>query len=43
MVRVRNGEIGSVPLLEAIDTYRLVDVHGGLVQAARATGISFGA
>lgn len=42
MVRVRNGEISSVPLKDAIDTYRRVDTSGGLVDTARATGIEFG-
>ncbi|MEZ4323198.1 MAG: ATP-dependent 6-phosphofructokinase [Myxococcota bacterium] len=43
MVRLRDGRVDGVPIREAIATYRLVDVDGELVRAARATGIELGA
>jgi 6-phosphofructokinase 1 len=42
MVCLRDGQIRGVPIKEAIETYRLVDVEGSLVRAAKATGIEFG-
>ena len=42
MVCLRDGEIRGVRIEEAISTYRLVDVSGSMVRAARATGIEFG-
>jgi 6-phosphofructokinase 1 len=43
MVRVRGSQVGSVPIREAIATYRLVDLDGELVRTARAVGIELGA
>lgn len=43
MVCLRDGEIRGIRIEEAISTYRLVDVSGSMVRAARATGIEFGA
>jgi len=42
MVRVWNDEVDGVPIRDAIRTYRLVDIDGQLVRAARATGIELG-
>jgi ATP-dependent phosphofructokinase / diphosphate-dependent phosphofructokinase len=42
MVCLRDGEIRGVRIEEAIATYRLVDVAGAMVRAARSTGIEFG-
>ena len=42
MVRLRNGEVTSVPLATATGMPRLVDDRHGLIQAARAVGIEFG-
>ncbi|MCA9568977.1 MAG: ATP-dependent 6-phosphofructokinase [Myxococcales bacterium] len=42
MVRLSNGHVTSVPIEEAIATYRLVDIDGELVRTARATGIELG-
>jgi 6-phosphofructokinase 1 len=35
-------EMGSVPLIEAVNKLRTVDPEGDTVQTARALGISFG-
>jgi phosphofructokinase-like protein len=42
MVRLRNGRVDGVPIEDAIETYRLVDVDGELVRTARATGVELG-
>ena len=42
MVCYHPPEIGSVPIIEAVNHLREVDPHGSAVQAARALGISFG-
>jgi 6-phosphofructokinase 1 len=42
MVCLRDGEITGAPLHEAVATYRRVDPDGGVIRAARATGIEFG-
>lgn len=42
MVRLRDGHVTGVPIREAIETYRLVDVQGELVETARATGVELG-
>lgn len=42
MVRLLDGEVGGVPIKEAIATYRLVDTEGQLVRTARAVGIELG-
>jgi 6-phosphofructokinase 1 len=43
MVCLRGGEVTSVPVADAVATYRLVDVHGQLVATARAVGAELGA
>lgn len=43
MVRLRDGVVDGVPIRQAIQTYRLVEVGGALVRTARATGIELGA
>lgn len=43
MVRLHNNVVNSVPITEAIATYRLVDVEGELVKTARAIGVELGA
>lgn len=42
MVCLRNGQIGGVPIPEAITRYRRVDPDGELVRTARAVGIELG-
>lgn len=42
MVALRNGEIISIPIKDAIKEPKLVDPNGQLVQTARATGVLFG-
>ena len=42
MVCYNPPEIGSVPIIEAVNQLRQVDPAGSAVQAARALGISFG-
>lgn len=42
MVCYSPPEIGSVPIIEAVNQLRQVDPDGSAVQAARALGISFG-
>ena len=42
MVRLEHGHVTGVSIREAIETYRLVDVNGELVRAARAVGVEFG-
>jgi len=42
MVRLRNGKVSGVPLEEAIEKYRFVDVNGELVRTARCVGIELG-
>ncbi len=42
MICYNPPEMGSVPILEAVNQIRLVDADGPAVQAARALGISFG-
>ncbi len=42
MVRLKDGVVDGVPIQDATETYRLVDVDGELVRAARATGVEFG-
>lgn len=42
MVSLRNHEITTVPIKDAIEKQRLVDPQGQLVHAARSVGICFG-
>lgn len=42
MVCLRAGKIESVPIADAIGSYRLVDPQSDYVRAARAVGITFG-
>jgi len=42
MVCLRAGQIGSVPLEEAVGAYKTVDPKGDHVRAARGVGITFG-
>jgi len=42
MVPLRNGQITTVPIADAIESQRLVDPAGQLVNAARSVGICFG-
>ena len=42
MVCYNPPEIGSVPIIEAVNLLRQVDMNGSAVQAARALGVSFG-
>lgn len=42
MVALRGSEIVDVPLRDGIERPRRVDVGGGIVAAARATGVRFG-
>lgn len=42
MVAWRNREVTSVPLADAIATYRTVEVSGALVRTARALGVCLG-
>lgn len=42
MICYNPPEMGSVPIVEAVNQLRQVDPHGPAVQAARALGISFG-
>ncbi|MAT69253.1 MAG: 6-phosphofructokinase [Planctomycetaceae bacterium] len=42
MITYSPPEMGSVPIMEAVNEIRTVDPHGAAVQAARALGISFG-
>ena len=43
MARLKNGHVDGVSIHQAIDTYRLVDPEGELVEIARATGVELGA
>ncbi len=43
MVRLKNGVVGGVPLVDAISDYRFVDLEGEFVRTARSVGIEFGA
>jgi 6-phosphofructokinase 1 len=43
MVRLKDGAIGGVPIKDAVAVYRLVDIEGQIVRAARAVGIELGA
>ncbi|MDS3859737.1 ATP-dependent 6-phosphofructokinase [Thermosynechococcaceae cyanobacterium BACA0444] len=42
MVAWKNREVVSVPIAEAIKTYRNVDLHGTLIKTARGMGICLG-
>ncbi|MCA9231199.1 MAG: 6-phosphofructokinase [Planctomycetales bacterium] len=42
MVCYHPPEVGSVPIIEAVNKLRQVDPNGSAVQAARALGVSFG-
>ena len=42
MVRLDAGVVSSVPIREAVDTYRTVEPSDPLIAAARAVGIEFG-
>lgn len=42
MVRIRDNQVGGVPIREAIATYRRVDPDGEVVRTARSVGIEFG-
>ena len=42
MVALRDSEIVSVPIADAIATRRVVPVTHGLIASARAIGIAFG-
>jgi ATP-dependent phosphofructokinase / diphosphate-dependent phosphofructokinase len=42
MTRLRHGVVDGVPIEQAIDVYRLVELDGELVRVARATGVVFG-
>jgi 6-phosphofructokinase 1 len=42
MVCLNCGNIGSVPLEQAIGVYKTVDLKSDFVRAARGVGISFG-
>jgi 6-phosphofructokinase 1 len=42
MICYNPPEMGSVPIIEAVDHLRQVDPNGAAVQSARALGISFG-
>jgi phosphofructokinase-like protein len=43
MASLRGGEVGDVPIAEAVARLRTVDPEGGLVRAAREIGVSFAA
>ena len=42
MVRLHDGDISSVPLRDAVATYRTVELENRLMATARAVGIEFG-
>ena len=42
MVRLDAGVVSSVPIREAVDTYRTIEPSDPLIAAARAVGIEFG-
>ena len=42
MVRLQNGAISSVPIRDAVATYRTVEAENRLIASARAVGIEFG-
>ena len=42
MVRLQHGSISSVPIRDAVATYRTVETHNRLIASARAVGIEFG-
>jgi len=42
MVRLQNGSISSVPIRDAVATYRTVEADNRLIASARAVGIVFG-
>ena len=42
MVRYSAGQVGSVPIRDAVATYRTVDPDHSLIATARAVGIEFG-
>ncbi len=42
MVRLQHGAISSVPIRDAVATYRTVDAQNRLISSARAVGIEFG-
>ncbi len=42
MVCYKNNEMASVPLIDAIKDYNVIDKNHYLIQTARATGMSFG-
>ena len=42
MVRLHNGDISSVPIRDAVATYRTVESKNRLMATARAVGIEFG-
>lgn len=42
MVCLRDGQIGNVPIAEAVGVMKVVDPEGELVRTARAVGVCFG-
>jgi 6-phosphofructokinase 1 len=42
MVRLKEGQISSVPIRDAVATYRTIEQDHPLIATARAVGIEFG-